>query len=481
MKGRVDRMSSLDAPLPWMGLGLTSNLDPSVPPNPWRLAEAQPGLIDFVEYSAPLSIGQARHHAPQFAEMFAKRAQLPVLFHPVHLNLWGPELESPDRLSALDAHAREVGSPWVGNDVGWWHAQGEAFPGYLYLSPPLTRAGVDAAVAHALHVQAHLTLPLVLENPAVIAVRGELHVLDFMAQLHARTGRRLLLDLGHLFSYQLARGLPLETGLDGFPLEEVVEIHLAGGVVTRRGDRAIYVDDHTQPIREELFELLSRVLPRCTSLRALTFEGDGHPEAIAARTLTRLRTLVPPRDRAPESVVAGEAAPVPPPIALTGDDDALGIFEESYGMKPPSEDPVGTEADLDFRLAVIAQCLDRVFPLSRLLLAGTRERLLSFSRSVGFRACFAESSRSVDRAFMAWALEQLRSSPDPALEAVLAMEAFRAQTGRPMPGKPPVDLAEAVFAARALRRHLSDRAWVKGDVEEGWLEGLWQVVRRAPR
>ena len=474
-------MSLPEASLPWMGLGLTSNLDPSVPPNPWRLAEARPGLIDFVEYSAPLSIDHARQHAPQFAELWAKRAELPVLFHPVHLNLWGPELESPDRLHALDAHAREVESPWVGNDVGWWHAKGEAFPGYLYLSPPLTRAGLDACVAHALHVQAHLTLPLVLENPAVIAARGEQHVLDFMAQLHARTGRRLLLDLGHLFSYQLARGLPMDAGLDGFPLDQVVEIHLAGGVVTRRGERAIYVDDHTQPVREELFELLSRVLPRCSSLRALTFEGDGHPDAIAARTLQRLRTLVPPRDRAPEVVVPAEAASTPMPVALRGDDDCLRVFEESYGLKPPSEDPVGVEADLDFRLAVLAQSIDRVYPLSRLLLAGTREGLLGFSRSAGFRACFAEDSRSVERAFMGWAIEQLRSSPDPALEAVLAMEGYRAQTGRPFPGKPPVDLAEAEFAARALRRHLSDRAWVSGDVEKGGLEGLWQVVRRAAR
>ncbi len=332
-------------------------------------------------------------------------------------------------------------------------------------------------------MQSHLTLPLVLENPAVIAVRGEQHVLDFMAQLHARTGRRLLLDLGHLFSYQLARGLPLDAGLDGFPLEQVVEIHLAGGVVTRRGERSIYVDDHTQPVRDELFELLSRVLPRCTSLRALTFEGDGHPDAIAARTLQRLRPLIPARAQPPVTTVAAEAFAAPPPVPLEADDGWLQVFEESYGLKPASEDPVGTEADLDFRLAVVAQCLDRVFPLSRLLLAGTRERLLAFSRSVGFRACFAESTRSVEKAFMSWALEQLRASPDPALEAVLAMEGFRAQAGRPYPGKPPVDLAEAEFAARALRRHLADRAWVSGAVEEGGSKrsGRWYGARRGDR
>jgi uncharacterized protein (UPF0276 family) len=410
--------------------------------------------------------------------MFGSREKLPVLFHPVHLNLWGPELEDPESLEALDAHARAVGSPWVGNDVGWWHARGEPFPGYLYLSPPLTAAGLDSAVAHALHVQSHLSVPLVLENPAVIAVRGQLHVLDFMARLHARTGRRLLLDLGHLFSYQLAPGLPLDAGLDGFPLDQVVEIHIAGGVVSRRGDRRIYVDDHTQPVREELFELLSMILPRCTKLRALTFEGDGHPDAIAAATLERLRRLVPPRGPASDAVVAGEAFAAPAAEPLVAGDGWLQILEESHGVVPPSEDPLGTQADLDFRLAVLAQHLDRAYPLSRLFLAATREGLLSFCRSDAFRQCFAEPSRTVEKAFSTWATHQVRASREPALEAVLAMESFRALTGRPFPGKP-VDLSEVEFAGRALRRHLAGRAWVTGALEEGGLEGLWQVLRRS--
>jgi uncharacterized protein (UPF0276 family) len=187
----------------------------------------------------------------------------------------------------------------VGNDVGWWHAGGQPFPGYLYFTPPFTEAGLRDCTAHALHVQAHLSVPLALENPAAFARRGDLHVLDFMGRLHARTGLPLLLDLGHLLSYQLAAGIPPDAGLDGFPLEKVIEIHLAGGVITRRGSRGFYVDDHTQPVREELFTLLEAVLPRCTSLRAVTFEGDGHPPEVAALTLRRLRKLVPAAPRRP--------------------------------------------------------------------------------------------------------------------------------------------------------------------------------------
>ena len=105
----------------------------------------------------------------------------------MHLNLYGPELEAAESLRALDAHARAVGSPWVGNDVAWWHSGGVPFPGYLYVPPPLTEEGLQDCALHARHVQGALSMPLLLENPAVIARRGTMHVLELMAQLHTGT------------------------------------------------------------------------------------------------------------------------------------------------------------------------------------------------------------------------------------------------------------------------------------------------------
>src|SRR5439155_15996515 len=101
--------------------------------------------------------------------------------------------------------------------------------------------------------------------------------------------------------------------LEGFPMEAVREIHVAGGAVTRVAHRELYLDDHSQPVREELFGLLAQVLPRCTALQAVVFEGDGHPDAVAAVTLRRLRGLVPRERAAPEA-----PAPSPPPPEVAG-------------------------------------------------------------------------------------------------------------------------------------------------------------------
>ncbi|MCP3105221.1 DUF692 domain-containing protein [Myxococcus sp. K15C18031901] len=479
--------------LPWRGLGLSSNLSAADVPHPYRLLDASPGLFDFVEYSAPLSLEEARAHASLFPEMWRRREEVPVLFHPVHLNLWGPELEPVSALAALDAHAREVGSPWVGNDVGWWHAEGQPFPGYLYFTPPFNEAGLAECVAHALHVQAHLSVPLVLENPAVLARRGEWHALDFLARLHARTGLPLLLDLGHLFSHQLSAGLPLEAGLDGFPLEKVVEIHIAGGVVTRRGGRTFYVDDHTQPVREELFQLLESLLPRCPSLRAVTFEGDGHPPEVAELSLRRLRTLVPRKSR---PALALRPPELVAPAALTGEGRPWALFDAGHGVAPVDsvEDAEGTLADQDFRLAVIAEMLDRDWPLSRLLLAGTREQLLAFTASREYRNLFSGLGGTPTRAFSSWAMRRLREQPDEGASAVLSLEmmaptAFMRPAPAPGPGQVglmedvrpgilPANLTELVFAARAVRRHLTGRAWASGALELSGLEALGQAARR---
>jgi uncharacterized protein (UPF0276 family) len=478
--------------LPWRGLGLSSNLNAGDQPHPYRLLDEEPELFDFVEYSAPLSLAETKAHATLFPEMYRHREQVPVLFHPVHLNLYGPVRESAEAIAELNAHALAVGSRWVGNDVGWWHSGGQPFPGYLYVTPPLTNEGLQDCAAHALHVQAGLSMPLALENPAVLARRGDMHVLDFMARLQARTGLPLLIDLGHLFSYQLAAELPMEAGFDGFPFDRVIEIHIAGGVVTRRGSRRFYVDDHTQPVREELFQLLEKVLPRCTSLRAVTFEGDGHPPEVALLTLQRLRRLIPLAKKEPLRLTPVETAA--PPLGNVS--RPWEFFDLGYGARRAvvEEDLEGSLAEMDFRLAVVAEQLDRDFPLSRLLLAGTREGLLAFTASVEFRELFEGLGRSLGQAFMAFARRLLREKPDDGASAALSFETFLPTVmQRPvLPPKPgqvglaeearvgtfPADLAEVVYSARALRRHLTGRGWASGTVELSGLESLAQTARR---
>ena len=468
--------------LPFLGLGLSSNLDPAVEPDPWALHTEEPGLLDVVEYSAPLELEEAERDAGLFATLRASLGTLPVLFHPVHLNLAGPELEAPARLRALDAHARAVGSAWVGNDVAWWHVQGTALPGYLYLPPPFSEAGLEVAVAHALHVASALSMPLALENPVVVRRDGPLHVLDFMGRLQARTGCPLVLDVGHLVAAQLASRLPLETGLDGFPFEAVIEVHVAGAVITwTPEDRGVYMDDHGQPLRSEVLGLLAEVLPRCRSLRALVFEGDGHPAAAARRTLTLLRTMLEPIERwAALEILPPRTAPGGLPADAAA--QAWRAFDVVHGRLAGDEDPEGVRAERGLRLSVTAEVLDARWPLSRPLLAPSRSALERFVGSDAFRKAFADG-QPLDAAWASWARAEVHASGAPELATALAFDTWaRSLAGAPggRSGVFAVDLGEALFAARALRRHLASRAVAEGTLPEGGFEGLAQALRRAP-
>ena len=475
--------------LPWMGLGLSSNLNASDVPHPYRILDQVPELFDYVEYSAPLSIAAARREASLFEELWGRRSEVPVLFHPVHLNLYGPTLEPQPALSDLAHHLAEVGSPWVSNDVAWWHQAGQPFPGYFYLPPPFDESGVDDCAAHALHVQAAISVPLLLENPAVIACRGGMHVLDFMAELNRRTGLDLLLDLGHLFSYQLSRDIPMLAGLDGFPLDRVVEIHLAGGMVTGRGNRRFYVDDHRQPLRDELLEMLALLVPRCNRLRAVTLEADGHPPAVVVPLLHRLRTLVPRR-----SAISVEAASPTGPSLEGPSGQAWKVFDQAYGGLPDEVDPEGALAELHFRLAIIAETIDRWWPLTRLLIAASTRDLARFAASAEFRSAYETPGKDLAKAFAAFARRSLREGPDPGLATVLAFETWvNAAPVSPSPTSGevaladgltvktfPVNMSELLFAAPAVKNNLSRRAWVTGEVDYSGLESIRQVARRAP-
>lgn len=476
------------ASLPWMGLGLSTNLGPRDQPDPYRLLAERPGLFDYVEYSAPLSFAEARALPGRFATLLARRSEVPAIFHPVELNLWGPEPETEEALALLAEHCAEVGTPWVGNDVAWWHHGGQVFPGYLYLPPPLDEASLAECADHAAAIARRLPVPLLLENPTVVARRGPLHVLDFMAGVAERAGVDLILDVGHLWAFQLAADLPADAGFERFPFERVVELHVAGGVVARRGPRRFYVDDHPQPVRDEVFALLEAVLPRCSRLRAVTFEGDGHPAGAARVTLERLRRLVP-RARGGEVVPAAPRPPAAPP----GGARAWELFDETFGTRPAA-DRAGADEERSFRRAVLAERLDRTHPLSRLLLAGRPEALDAFAASPEFRALFDGTGRTLPAAFAAFCRRRLREAPDRAAEAALAFESWAhglaAREPPPPPGgvalSPgvrigsfPLDLGEALAAAASLRRHLTGRAWATGVLDLDGLEALAQTVARA--
>lgn len=115
---------------------------------------------------------------------------------------------------------------------------------------------------------------------------------EFFTEVAKRTGCGVLLDVTNLHNNATNLGLDPEAYLDGFPLESVVQMHLAGSEWI--GGKLL--DTHGGPVLEPVWDLMARVVEQSDARAALverdqTFElGDLFAEVKRAnRVFTKAR------------------------------------------------------------------------------------------------------------------------------------------------------------------------------------------------
>jgi uncharacterized protein (UPF0276 family) len=214
-------------------------------------------------------------YAPAWDDLMgALPAHLPRALHQTTLNL--ASLGGYRRAEIFDftnALCERYGVAWINEDVGFWSMAGKPLP---YPLPPLLDAGgLSACVRNVRECQRALVAPLLLEFPGFAAgvslVLGDLDAYDFFRALAEETGAGVTLDVGHLLSWRWwrgHRGQQLLDDLDRLPLAACFEVHLSGCAIA--GDR--FVDAHHGVLLDAQLELLTRLLPLCQRLRAITFE-----------------------------------------------------------------------------------------------------------------------------------------------------------------------------------------------------------------
>jgi uncharacterized protein (UPF0276 family) len=267
----------------FVGVGLGIDVHNQQPD--WREILARPERFpcDFFEVYTRGDVAGA--HAVR-----AAAGGLPLLYHDDALDPILPGGVAPGALEAAVENLAAVGAPWCVSELAT-RRLGER---YLDFFQPilLTREAARVAAANMQAIEAAfrargLSGRIVAENPPYQLPVGALHVLDVLAEVTERAAIPCVLDLGHLYSFQLCRGLPPLSGLDGFPLERVVELHVAGAEVDDPGGCPVYLDSHGgAEIHPQVLEMLGEVAPRCPQLRAITIEIE---EADLERTERQLR------------------------------------------------------------------------------------------------------------------------------------------------------------------------------------------------
>src|SRR5207247_4736774 len=161
-------------------------------------------------------------------------------------------------------------SPWVAEHFQCLHTEdGRQYR--TYVSPPLyTEEFLDRFVRNACALKARLDQPLVMENiPGFFDVKAsQMPEPLWLHRFFEATGAGFLLDLPHVWLQAHYHDMAAERWLAEFPLEHVVELHVAG-----------VEDDHdlagpwiapAEP-SDEMLAFAPHAGSRCPRARAITF------------------------------------------------------------------------------------------------------------------------------------------------------------------------------------------------------------------
>jgi len=292
-------MSFLDRvrALPALGLGLSTEYGAGAAPtalDPLALRRARPDVAGFLEVGVETAKGLDTQ-----AEAWAA-AGWPTTYHFLDLNLDEPLDFEPSWLDAVRALAARLRPAWICGDAGLWHF-GPRDRGHMLLLPPiLTPAAAAEMAAGVARLREETGYEVLPENPPGSIFLGELHILDFFAQVAEAADTGVLLDCAHLAMFQRARGLDPLAGLDGFPLERVVEIHVAGGTERENEGFAYIEDDHGTAVLDDTWAIVDRVLAGAVNLKAVVFECERNPAGGVLPGFGRIRSALDRAGRLPE-------------------------------------------------------------------------------------------------------------------------------------------------------------------------------------
>jgi uncharacterized protein (UPF0276 family) len=274
------------------------------------------------DLSSLLGALQQRQVLPDYLEVFrAARVALAAIrketekktrltYHGEGLWLTQPEAaDDPLFMQEACAAARDlvtVNSAWLNHECATKHMAGYSFGTYL---PPLyTEAGARVVAHNTKYLQELVdrhgrlengATPLVLLEmpPLTYFVAGTVPVPTFFRQVTDGVACGLVLDVGHLWTVYRYSGARRTSSLERFvddflsefPVDRVVEIHVAGLAVHESGRTGTsasrgrageplpaWTDAHAEPIPPILFDMLDRILadPRLRNLKGLALEVD---------------------------------------------------------------------------------------------------------------------------------------------------------------------------------------------------------------
>jgi uncharacterized protein (UPF0276 family) len=251
------------------------------------MKESYPELIHFYEYGADLERG-----LDDGVRRWAA-AGLPATYHFLDINL-EERLDLDQRwLTQTKELAGEINASWLCGDAGRWHF-GLRERGHGMLMPPILCGESALETAESIvQIESETGMFCLPENPPAVIYLGDLHILEYFALVAGQADCGLLLDCAHLAIFQQTRNLPPLAALDNYPLDRVVEMHVAGGAYAEVDGYAYIEDNHSPEPLPATWEILEYAVPRAKNLKAVVFECERNSPEETLEVFARLNSIFP--------------------------------------------------------------------------------------------------------------------------------------------------------------------------------------------
>ena len=253
------------APFPGFGLGLRREhyadfLSSDVP-------------VDFVEIISEnfMATGGRPLHT-----LDAVRERHPVAMHGVSMSVGSAQGLNREYLGHLKALADRVRPLWVSDHLCWTGV--DSFNSHDLLPLPYTEEALDLVCANIALAQDILERPMLFENPSSYFAFSDADYTEweFLAQMTARTGCYLLLDVNNIYVSGTNHGFDPEAFLRGIPANRVRQFHLAG----HSQGESMLIDTHDTPICDAVWHLYLSACERFGHA-ATMIERDGNIPGLA--------------------------------------------------------------------------------------------------------------------------------------------------------------------------------------------------------
>jgi len=222
--------------------------------------------VDFLEITADHYLDASPEKERELALL---ADHFPLIPHGLSLSLGSAEGLDPVYLAKLARLVNRLQPPWWSEHIAFTRAGGVDIG---HLTPvPFMEETIDVLQSNIAEARASIPTPLILENITydINLPDREMKEGDFLAELIARTGCGLLLDVTNLYTNAVNHRFDPIDVLDALPVDRVVQLHFAGG----EWHGGHLVDSHGRPAPEEVWDLLDEVVQRAP-VRGIILERD---------------------------------------------------------------------------------------------------------------------------------------------------------------------------------------------------------------